>query len=185
MDKLSARPFDQPETSISGSMAAEPPVAQKTNSMIAVEVAQETANEQSASGSGGGRKRDYFSSLMSTAGSKMMNVVAKAQSVQPNLSDSEQQTVIQVLKGENIQLKDLVTEQQEKVEDLQDAIEVHKSLEEEAHEDNEELKYRVKYLEELARENGHDISSLKQIQDLGTEKKSLQSQVNQLQRQIR
>ena len=68
---------------------------------------------------------------------------------------------------------------------MQDAIEVHKSLEEEAHEDNEELKYRVKYLEELARENGHDISSLKQIQDLGAEKKSLQSQVNQLQRQIR
>ena len=72
-----------------------------------------------------------------------------------------------MLKGENTQLKDLVTEQQEKVEDLQDAIEVHKSLEEEAHEDNEELKYKVKYLEELARENGHDISSLKKIQELG------------------
>lgn len=40
---------------------------------------------------------------------------------------------------------------------------MHKSLEEEAHEENEELKYKVKYLEELARENGHDISSLKHI----------------------
>jgi len=68
------------------------------------------------------------------------------------------------------------------VEDLRDEIEVHKSLEEEAHEDNEELKYKVKYLEELARENGHDISSLKHIQELGTEKKSLQSQVTQLER---
>ena len=46
---------------------------------------------------------------------------------------------------------------------MQDEIEVHKSLEEEAHEDNEELKYKVKYLEELARESGHDISSLKRI----------------------
>lgn len=62
-----------------------------------------------------------------------------------------------MLKGENDQLKSIVVEQQEKVEDLRDEIEVHKSLEEEAHEDNEELVYKVKYLEELARENGHDI----------------------------
>ena len=75
-----ARPFDnQPEPAlISANMAAEPPVAIKTNSLMAGEATSETANEQSA---GGGRKRDYFSSLMSTAGSKMMNVVAKAQSV--------------------------------------------------------------------------------------------------------
>lgn len=55
----------------------------------------------------------------------------------------------------------------QRVEDLQDEIEVHKSLEEEAHELNEELLYKVKYLEELSRDKGHDISSLKRIQELG------------------
>ena len=64
------------------------------------------------------------------------------------------------------------------MEDLQDEIEIHKSLEEEAHETNEELLYKVKYLEELARENGHDLSSLKRITELGEEKNSLQSRVN-------
>ena len=53
------------------------------------------------------------------------------------------------------------------MEDLQDEIEVHKSLEEEAHELNEELIYKVKYLEELAREGGNDLSSLKRIEELG------------------
>jgi hypothetical protein len=50
---------------------------------------------------------------------------------------------------------------------------VHKSLEEEAHEQNEELLYKVKYLEELARNNGHNLSSLKRIEELGLEKKTL------------
>jgi len=50
---------------------------------------------------------------------------------------------------------------------------VHKSLEEDAHESNEELLYKVKYLEELARDNGQDISSLKRVEELGQEKKSL------------
>ena len=50
---------------------------------------------------------------------------------------------------------------------MQDEIVVHQSLEEEAHEANEELLYKVKYLEELSRENGHDLSSLKKIQELG------------------
>jgi len=59
------------------------------------------------------------------------------------------------------------------VEDLQEEIEVHKSLEEDAHESNEELLYKVKYLEELARDNGQDISSLKRVEELGQEKKSL------------
>lgn len=59
------------------------------------------------------------------------------------------------------------------MEDLQEEIEVHKSLEEDAHESNEELLYKVKYLEELARDNGKDISSLKRIEELGQEKKSL------------
>ena len=43
----------------------------------------------------------------------------------------------------------------------------------------------MKYLEELARENGQDISSLKRIEELGREKKSLQHEVNALERQIR
>lgn len=70
------------------------------------------------------------------------------------------------------------------MEDLQDEIEVHKSLEEEAHEQNEELLYKVKYLEELARNNGHDLSSLKRIEELGLEKKTLNQQVSSLERQI-
>ncbi len=59
------------------------------------------------------------------------------------------------------------------MEDLQEEIEVHKSLEEDAHESNEELLYKVKYLEELARDGGHDLSSLKRVEKLGQEEKSL------------
>jgi hypothetical protein len=40
-------------------------------------------------------------------------------------------------------------------------------LEEDAHESNEELLYKVKYLEELARDKGHDLSSLKRVEELG------------------
>lgn len=71
------------------------------------------------------------------------------------------------------------------MEDLQEEIEVHKSLEEDAHESNEELLYKVKYLEELARDNGHDLSSLKRVEELGQEKKSLMQQVAGLERQMR
>ena len=57
---------------------------------------------------------------------------------------------------------------------------MHQSLEEEAHEANEELLFKVKYLEELARENGKDLALLKRIEQLGQEKKSLVSQASSL-----
>lgn len=79
----------------------------------------------------------------------------------------------------------MLQRQQQKVSDLEDEIEVHKSLEEEAHERNEELLYKVKYLEELARQNGNDLSSLRRVEELTLEKKSLQQQVSALERQMR
>ena len=82
--------------------------------------------------------------------------------------------MLKVLSDENKQLRDTLEQQQTRVEDLQEEIEVHQSLEEEAHETNEELLFKVKYQEELARENGADLSSLKRIDELSKEKKSLQ-----------
>ena len=93
--------------------------------------------------------------------------------------------MLKVLSDENKQLRDTLEQQQTRVEDLQEEIEVHQSLEEEAHETNEELLFKVKYLEELARENGADLSSLKRIDELSKEKKSLQQQVTSLERQMR
>ena len=89
-----------------------------------------------------------------------------------------------MLTKENEKLKEILSEQQEKVEDLQDEIVVHQSLEEEAHEQNEELIYKVTYLEELARDNGNDLTHLKKVEQVNQEKKSLQQQVDSLERQL-
>ena len=118
---------------------------------------------------------------MSSAGNLLIQGAAKGLS---KITAEDEEKIIIVLTQENKFLKVILNNQQQKVEDLQDEIEVHKSLEEEAHEQNEELLYKVKYLEELARNNGHDLSSLKRIEELGSEKKTLNQQVASLERQI-